>query len=272
MNKTGQIVDVQSLIDFLERKGKNHLYYYHYTNWKSLGYILNDHTFLLTRGNATFINDQHEATMKGSYDMWMKTYIGSFAFGSSENMAMWGLYGLPKTDAVRISIPRAKMIAWLHSIDSVSLWINDKRDRRVQGCQSSLTDVIYISGTERNAVLTHGDSNWSVNNVPGLRNVSRKPEMTGYIKNYAWHYENEVRLRIVLPQESGAERICIEIPSDVVDSMIITTGPNFEPKYQDQLYLSLMNKRRITESSFSGLIKYRTICDLCKHDSFVPKK
>lgn len=65
---------------------------------------------LLTRGNSLNINDQHEALMKGSWSTWNRTYIGSFAYGQSENMAMWGLYGQPETDAIRIAIPRAEML------------------------------------------------------------------------------------------------------------------------------------------------------------------
>ena len=99
------IKSVDSIINYLEQKGKNHRVYYHYTTWESLKKIMENKSFLLTRGNSLKINDQHEANKKGVKEVWDRTYIGSFAFGSSENMAMWGLYGLPWEDAIRIAIP-----------------------------------------------------------------------------------------------------------------------------------------------------------------------
>ncbi len=87
------------------------------------------------------INDQHEALMKGSWNIWNRTYIGSFSYGSSENMAMWGLYGLPWEDAVRLEIPRVFMLNWIKSIEYVELWNNGMALKRVDNpnplCQSS---------------------------------------------------------------------------------------------------------------------------------------
>ena len=70
--------NIEELINFLKLKGNNHQYYYHYTTWDSFVKIYTCRSFLLTRGNSLTINDQHEAHMKGSWDVWNKTYIGSF--------------------------------------------------------------------------------------------------------------------------------------------------------------------------------------------------
>lgn len=127
------VTDVDALVSFLKTKGENHKCYYHYTSWDSFLKIYENASFLLTRGNSLNINDQHEALMKGSWSTWNRTYIGSFAYGQSENMAMWGLYGQPETDAIRIAIPRAEMLNWIHGTKEVYIW--DGAPHRFHTCR-----------------------------------------------------------------------------------------------------------------------------------------
>ena len=68
MSNLSDVKNVEELISFLETKGTNHNYYYHYTSWDSFVKIYTGSSFLLTRGNSLTINDQHEALMKGSWD------------------------------------------------------------------------------------------------------------------------------------------------------------------------------------------------------------
>ena len=268
MESKKSLQSIDEVIDFLKHKGSNHKYYYHYTTWDSLSKIIRNKSFLLTRGNSISINDQHEALMKGSHELWNKTYIGSFAFGSSENMAMWGLYGLPWEDAVRVAIPKQEMLKWIYGIKEVYIWNNRKIDK-IDEFDLSLADMLYVSGssTGKDMKLTHKERSWSTINMPGLHRLDTAPQMTGYIKNFAWHYENEVRIRIQLPYSTGYEKILLDIPQSTIDSFQITTGPNFVWK-DDALFKQLIHNGRINESSFNGLVKYRELCSLCQHKSF----
>ena len=271
MSDLRSIKNIEELIAFLETKGSNHNNYYHYTSWDSFKKIYTNKSFLLTRGNSLSINDQHEALMKGSWEKWNKTYIGSFAFGSSENMAMWGLYGLPWEDAVRISIPKEEMLCWLKSISSVCLW-----DKEVKGSvipsKLSLTDIVYVGGAKGSCdlKLTHSDKSASTSHHPQLHELDKSAEMTGYIKNYAWHYENEVRIRVELPKDTGYEKICLNIPQETIDAIQVTTGPYFRWK-DDEQYQELCEQDSINESRFKNLVRYRAICSMCQHESFVRK-
>ena len=268
MKNLYEVENVESIIDYLQTKGSNHNYYYHYTSWESFKKIYSNRSFLLTRGNSMSINDQHEALMKGSYELWNKTYIGSFAFGASENMAMWGLYGLPWEDAVRIAIPKKEMLKWMQSLKEVYIWDNRRIDK-IEDFDLSLADMLYVGGQTNSSDLrlTHKDKFWSTKNNPELYGLDTKPQMTGYIKNYAWHYENEVRIRIQLPYSIGYEKILLDIPQSTIDSFQITTGPNFVWK-DDSLYRELINNGKIIESSFAGLVRYRELCSLCQHGNF----
>ena len=263
-----EILNIEDLLTYLETKGRNHNCYYHYTSWDSLCKIYNGQSFLLTRGNSLNINDQHEALMKGSWEEWNKTYIGSFSFGSAENMAMWGLYGLPWEDAVRIAIPKKAMLNWIENINTVYLW--NQTTKQPVSAKICLSDMVYVSGKAHSnkLQLTHKDSTFETANRYGLRNVSTDPRMTGHIKNYAWRYENEVRLHIRLSHSTGYEKILVNIPPEVLSEITVTTGPSFVYK-GDELQQLLMKEGRIENSGFENLVKYRPLCSLCTNGPFV---
>lgn len=263
------IKSVDSIINFLEQKGKNHKCYYHYTTWESLKKIMENKSFLLTRGNSLKINDQHEASKKGVKEVWDRTYIGSFAFGSSENMAMWGLYGLPWEDAIRIAIPSLSMGKWFQSIISAVVWDGDSKGKIIQNPETVLTDIMYITGNKFDSTLrlTHADKSKTISNSGPLRAFDETPAITGYVKNYAWHYENEVRLIIRLAEYINSEKLSIKIPDNILDTTSVTTGPYFKPK-NDDLFVALHNQGRIYESGFKNLVNYRTLCSMCKHREF----
>lgn len=263
-----EVSDVDELLVYLKQKGENHRFYYHYTSWDSFLKIYSGASFLLTRGNSLAINDQHEAQMKGSWAEWNKTYIGSFAYGTAENMAMWGLYGLPWEDAIRICIPQRAMTKWMLETKEVYLW--EGHPIESFSAEVCLADIVYVNGEkgEQKLQLTHRDSNVSTMNKVGLHGVDTDPRMTGYIKNFAWRYENEVRLHARLPYSTGVEKIMIKIPEDVLNEMTITTGPSFRYK-SDDLYRNLQKEGRVMSSGFEGLVNYRPLCNLCQNGPFI---
>ena len=232
--------------------------------------IYENASFLLTRGNSLNINDQHEALMKGSWSTWNKTYIGSFAYGQSENMAMWGLYGQPETDAIRIAIPKSAMLNWIHGTKEVYIWDGAPIDSI--RADVSLNDIVYVSGEARSddLLLYNNTQKLKTVNIPGLKGVDTTPQMTGYIKNAAWRYENEVRIRVELPYSVGKEKIMIKIPDYVLSAITVMEGPSFVYKTDDICKL-LHSQHRISESAFTGLLKYRSLCSLCAHEAFEKK-
>lgn len=265
------VTDVDALISYLKDKGESHTYYYHYTSWDSFLKIYENSSFLLTRGNSLNINDQQEAFMKGAKPIWDKTYIGSFAYGYSENMAMWGLYGQPASDAIRIAIPKTEMLNWIHATKEVYIWDGAPIDSI--RADVSLNDIVYVSGEAHgdNLLLSHQNKTLETVNVPALNGVDTFPQMTGYIKNAAWRYENEVRIRIELPYVvDGNEKIMIKIPDSVLSSIMVMEGPSFDNK-SDDIYNFLHSQGRTQKSAFTGLLKYRSLCSLCAHGAFEKK-
>ena len=266
MKELKKIRSVQEMIDYLEIKGKNHRQYHHYTTWDSLQKIYENQTFLLTRGNSLSINDQHEAIMKGQWSEWNHTFIGSFTYGSAENIAMWGLYGVPWEDAVRITIPQKMMIRWISNIEQIGIWDNGFIVGNVKPISVSLTDVVYVDGKSNNSdlKLTHADSSFSINNFRNLNGIDKHSLMTGRIKNYAWHYENEVRIRIQTEELGINDRISVELPADVLGSFTIMTGPSFKWK-SDNLFQKLKSEGKVEASGFEKLVNLKTKCSRCAY-------
>lgn len=51
--------------------------------------------------------------------------------------------------------------------------------------------------------------------------------LTGSIKDAAWSYEREIRLRVDLNYEIADPKVAVDVPDDIMKSIIITTGPRF---------------------------------------------
>lgn len=136
----------------------------------------------------------------------------------------------------------------------------------------TLNDIVYVSGEARsdNLLLCNNTQKLKTVNIHGLKGVDTTPQMTGYIKNAAWRYENEVRIRTELPYSVGKEKIMIKIPDYVLSAITVMEGPSFVYKTDDICKL-LHSQYRIAESAFTGLLKYRSLCSLCAHGAFEKK-
>ena len=275
------IETIEQLLDFLEAKGNNHNYYHHYTTLDNLIKMIDSRYFLMTRGDSVNINDQHEYRAKGSAALWRKTYLGSFAYGESENMAMWGLYGLPWDEAVRISIPRKAMEKWVLSVTDVfSAEIVNKElhtKRLKTPFDIRLSDIVYIKGERgsNESKLLWNDKSISLKGKLMLKGIDLDDRMTGFIKSDAWKYENEVRIHIQFQTTVNTDRIAIPLPIEVISSMSITTGPYFTGDPFEKIRAKipyLVNTEQMTESGFKNLVKYKSLCTMCRHKTFVRKE
>lgn len=269
------IETAEEMQSFLKEKGKNHNYYYHYTAAGSLIEIIQSGYFFLTKGNYIKMNDQQECMAKGSLDVWDRTYIGCFSYGESENMAMWGLYSIPWEDAVRISIPQKEMREWICNRRTCVYAVTDDGaivDSNIgnKHPKIELTDIVYIGRTEsgNSLKLNWKDSTLFIEKTPSLQGIDTRPEMTGYIKNAAWRYENEVRIHAQFSEPIGYNKIAIKLPDEVINSMAIMTGPYFSGNIRQLLETQNKINNRVQESGFKDLVKYRTLCSMCAHKKF----
>lgn len=239
------INSTKELRDFLKTKGNNHNYFYHYTTWDTFLKIYENKSFLATNHQSSNLNDQHELRNKKGDNL----YHVSFSYGETEIMPMWILYGIPKTQAVRIGIPKKKMQKWITELQT-----DQKRFKMV-----TLTDIIYQNKKWYSRSNLH-------KNLPEEWKDSH--DLVGCVKHYSWRYENEVRLLVSLPQKTD-ERIKLEFSDDIRDSFEIMTGPHFDISTckNRELYDELCKENRISQSIFkSNEVNYRELCGNCIHE------
>lgn len=275
--------------DFLKAVSKTHTWYHHYTSLDNLQKILENKTFKMTRGVSRKLNDLHESIYKGDENIWEKTYITCFNYSGEnkinyknhrkinsrleENMAMWELYGKPKTDAVRITIPQETFKAL-----SKSECIIDSEILSSGAINVFSTDVFYTRG---NSKSLDPKSQIHINKTiifdigkEKLFNFFAKPEFTGCVKNYAWHYEDEVRIisqvGIGFKYEAKEDFVFLKIPECLLKTFKITTGPSFTKFRELKKLLKSYPGITYTKSLLDGNVNFnddydeigRTVVDL----------
>jgi len=262
------------LVSFLKKKGGNHNYYYHYTNLDSFQKIINSGYWHISNGLK--MNDQQE-TQKGDYKRWEKLFMASFVYGEDENMAMWGLYSLPWTSAVRIMISKEAMKKWISETSKIYGVKNINDNIQYTEIVDShfeieLTDVAYIGGKrlDANNRIQWNSDFFYTGAKPLMKNVSKNTEITGCLKNQAWQYENETRIRIETQKHIDESQIAIKVPAYVINDIKIMKGPWFDCNMENTLMNTGINNRDFENSSFTGLVSYRKNCDFCDH-CFVKK-
>ena len=82
--------------------------------------------------------------------------------------------------------------------------------------------------------------------------------LAGCVKNYGWHFEEEVRLVARFKKEHIAKEIYIDIPDDCLKTFKITTGPNFSNR---KMLDGILNKNGldipIQDNIIKNLIKFK---------------
>ncbi|MFV0399358.1 MAG: hypothetical protein ACK5LX_01910 [Oscillospiraceae bacterium] len=272
------IGSIGDLVGYLTRKGGNRRSYYHYTTLDTLYKIVTppSNSFFLTRGNSMRINDWQEPN-RGKKSEWDHVYLACFSAMGDENMAMWGLYGLPKQSAIRIEIPGAAMRRWINSSHKAYRILSE--EVLDESPLVHLTDVAYISGEHNginHALFRDGEYMRNVEqSVYKDAGFNRSPEIAGFIKARAWQYEREVRIRVRTNKATGMEQIALPLPKDTIQHMTVMTGPNFDHGLAENK--SLLRKIRgcianVVPSDFTGQLHYQSLCDLCVHEQFEKKE
>jgi len=250
--------------DFLVRRGSLHKNgYYHYTNlsaWLGMKAVKKIHLSLGRR-----MNDLAEPD-KGDVEKWRRTYVASFSFGKLENVAMWGIYGNPFDEALRIRFGRgdvledvrkikdrqAKIFSVKKTEDSQFKYV-DLSDEICERTEISLHDIGYWTGRS----LYWDGNKMSARRCPDIGEAPRRRDMTGFVKNVAWQYERETRLVITLPNSVVRPPDMIAIPFEAaIDNAEVLRGPCTTPDKCSQM-------DNHEPSRLYGKVRFRHHCDAC---------
>ena len=231
--KFSRIDSSDELKRFLEKKGCEHGFVYHYTTFEKLKCILSSKRWRF--GNASKMNDLHEYMVKGSNsEKWDRTFSTCFSFGNEDNIAMWSMYGIPWEDAIRIRITKTflnndeKTIAFENiTLHDICYYLGYFGERRVLTDCPLHRDVCLPDCDICPEKALHW---WSQRNKQTYiveDNSRLKEELIGYVKNAAWEYEKETRLDVSLSSQSSGLYDYIELPigDDFINEIHISLGP-----------------------------------------------
>ena len=206
----------------------------------------------------------------GAPARWNNLFFSSFMCEDKENIGMWSMYAQPWETGVKISIPRETVLQWIK--ETKKIWeistIDHRRTGReipVDGHSGSLrlSSVAYSNADS----LQKGEQEkirWSTRSNTKLKNATRIPELTGYIKDIAWSYEKELRIKAEFNNRNKIKRVAIPLNQNVIEAMVLTSSPLFEGDLKEELEKESIKQLTTCKSIFTKRLDLKTVCQECK--------
>lgn len=190
---------LKSLLDEAARRHKGGCF--HYTTASKFLKMMESEKLFLT--HSSYMNDKLEAV-----DLDPRMYIASFSFGVEESIGMWGNYGRPQTDAVRLRFPQQEMRRLCERLDAVvkskrgiaAFAVRDGDFETIEAGdvkEVSFHDVGYLGRQGR--MVEHCRTFYSLPNE--LKRNEKSHVLSSYLKKRGWAYEHETRLVICMKKE-----------------------------------------------------------------------
>lgn len=225
-------------------------------------------------GSPRIMNDKKELTDFAGAD-WQKIYYACFVAESNESIAMWSLYGRPWADGVSVRIDSSTFLRWMQESNK-TYWYNKETDRYEEINDSELkvvrvayTNELTKGSVEKISLVCGTEKNTYIDDIFKDSDNYSHEVFAGVIKDLAWAYEKEVRIRADLDVGIEADGIYIDIPNYVIENLVITAGPLFCGNLECRLEEYSRKVYDIAYSCFSGLLhdmpcgEYSELSDSC---------
>lgn len=204
-----------------------------YTRLSTLTRILKTRKWYL--GNPRTMNDKKELS-DFPQAQWERIFYSCFIANKDESIAMWALYGRPWADGLSITIRNDDFRRWMNEIRTVYYF--DGHDYQIlPDAELSVVQVVYTNelskGSEEPSVLVcNGQQNRKVAGIFSMEadahdDLYDPTTFAGAVKDVAWSYENEIRIRCDVKGDYVPDKLFIDVPDYVVHNIIITSGPLF---------------------------------------------
>ncbi len=226
-------------LDDINKRLKDCDYLSHYTNYDKLLKILNSKKIFLSK--ADNMNDMLEYK-NGDKNIWDKLYFMSLIMNRRENIGMWAVYSQPWNKSVKITFMKKDVQEWLSNLDKI--YIVEKNEKikekpiKINKEKVFLSSVAYTNTESLDMNTEIEKVTWNTVENTNFHKASKKKELTGYIKDAAWSYEREIRVKVMFNHNITYHRIALDI-SSLMQNMIITTGPLFEGSIYQKLMMDL---------------------------------
>lgn len=241
-------------------------YVYHYTRIETARAIFKDKKWYL--GSPSRMNDGLEL-LNIEDNASCNFCFTCFSEDKNENMGMWSMYAQPWSKGIILRIPFEKIKVWEKA--KVNIYMSDPNTKE---CKKLITDaklffhrVAYVD-TELNSDFKHSELSCGgqTNKVYSGNFVDET--LAGYIKNNAWDYEKELRLRVEINRKQELNAVVIDIPEDVLNSIDIITGPRCNLNILNDIRKNVdarFDNSRVLPSIFTGRLNW-VYCDSCKRN------
>lgn len=257
---------------------KNSKYIFHYTSLFTVVKIIAQNCWHL--GNASDMNDVLEYK-NGDMKRWNNLFFSCFMCEDTESIGMWSMYAQPWEKGVKIALPSKAVRKWVESADELyEISTVDYRPTNRTISINSLGGSIRLSAvaySNAGGVQEIGDEKitWSNRYNTNLNAYIGYPGLTGYIKDMAWSYEKEIRIKAEFDNTTGIERVALPLSDEILDQMIITAGPMFEGDLREELKRAienevgdskidaLINRFALNQSMFTNRLNIKTVCQKC---------
>ena len=263
-----KVESAESLIKYLDHGNRmsNTKFFYHYTTVDKVINIFKSEMWYL--GSASGMNDIHEYKC-GDKKRWENLFFASFMGEEKESIGMWSMYAQPWEKGVKIEIPKENIRTLINETKEI---FPIGKNNEVLKSEPILLDKVNYHVWLSRVAYSNQDNREAKEKITlycgGEKNtlcdsVVYSPELTGYIKDTAWSYEKEFRIKAQIPNIPAYNNVAIHLSKDFLDSIRIVSSPLFKGNLKEELKKEIRRSCKTAESFFTGKMNYKTPCDKC---------
>lgn len=253
IEKVGDIRSTEDLRDYLDTKiyeesRKEDII--QYTTLDSVKSMFDSNMIVARKHDVQ--NDKYELECFNE-KCWENLYSTSFMQAAEENIAMWVMYGAAKggkiNKGIQISLSSEDFRDWASKIDTAYLLdSNYEKIKEIKGFSRNTHRVAYTKispgGTGSHELKIGWDrKKWSQNEYDNDR-------LAGYIKDFAWEYEKEIRISVWTNDSFKNKMIGIPMDKNILSKIKFTLSPWADAEIRNDPFFSGIDESRIFKSKF----------------------
>lgn len=247
---------------------KKDVYLFHYTTLSSAISIIKSNYLILF--NPKTMNDGLEFENYSEKDV-KNIFFASFMLEQKESIAMWAMYSTPWDDGVKISINGKAFKKWLkktkyiYQANSKTKKVSDTPIFTVDKENIKLSNYViaYVNDDDsKNEIVTCGGAK---NNI--IKGILKNRNLLGYVKNSAWEYEKEYRVRIDVKNDHKFDAVALKMTPELIENIEIVAGPRFKGSLEERIKKEIDIQIKTDKSLFTDKLT-KMPCDKCDYKNY----
>lgn len=262
------VENMKLYLDDSDRRLRNSPFLYHYTTFSNVVKMIQGRTWHLC--NAAAMNDKLEYK-NGYSEYWDHLFFSCFMGEVKESIGMWSMYAQPWEQGVKIALPRKTVQNWIENtkelleIGTDYMPTGRKFDVDKDEVSLKISSVAYSNTDSRQDKNDREKIVWSTATNYNFKKAVHISKLTGYIKDIAWSYEKEIRIKTVFKSDYSIFRVAIPLTDELINNMIVTASPLFEKDLKSELKRNTGKDIQSEKSIFTDRLNIITICQRCEY-------